>query len=228
MRPLDDETLSAYIDGEIPEPERAALASRIAADPDAAQRLAHMRRADALVRDAVPEPEAADDDPLAELILSGGAAPARRPTWSLARAAPAVLAVACLIVGGVTGRLTQPAANIAQDRAAGLVAGGHLARALDRQTGAGAHGLRMVVSFKTADGRFCRQFAAEDGAEGVACRRDGRWGITVLQQAAPAGPGYQMAAGGDAPAVEAAIDALGDITVLDADAERAAMRQGWR
>ena len=128
MRPLDDETLGAYIDGEMDGPERAALAERIAADPHAALRLARLRAAEDTLRQAIPEAPTLEDDPLADLILSG---PDRKALVPLARATPALLAVACLLVGGLVGRRWQPSAMLAEDRDLGLVASGELARRLD-------------------------------------------------------------------------------------------------
>ncbi|MNQ11803.1 hypothetical protein D3C85_246960 [compost metagenome] len=120
-----------------------------------------------------------------------------------------------------------------------MAAGGVLARALSQQL-ASAPGQGQPVSigitFRSADGQFCRSFTLHDGASqasalaGLACKAPeagGPWIIPVLVETQPettAAATYRMA-GSAAPAILQAIDARIAGQPLDADAERQALQQ---
>lgn len=87
--PIDDELLSAYLDGQVSADERAAVEAAMAADPDVRARLADFRATVALLR-ALPQPA-----PRRTFILTPEQAAAIRPArvpW-LTRLFPAVAAV---------------------------------------------------------------------------------------------------------------------------------------
>ena len=90
--------------------------------------------------------------------------------------------------------------------------------------------MRVGVSFKTADGRYCRTF--ESGADrmaGLACRSDGRWVAHTVTAWTPAPATAYRTAGSDIPPqILASLDALIAGAPLDAAAERAARDKGWR
>jgi hypothetical protein len=111
-----------------------------------------------------------------------------------------------------------------------IVAQGALARALDGQLAADQGAIRIGISFKTADGRYCRTFqSAPDRLAGLACRGDGRWIVRTVTASAPtAEAAYRTAGDETPPEVLAAVDQALAGEPLDAKAERAARDHGWR
>lgn len=230
MSRIADETLGAYADGEMAAEERAAIAAAVAADPDAALRLARLRRADAALREAFPEPEPAEVDLLAERILGGASARRPRPAPSRTWLMPATAVVLALVVGVAAGRFVQPAPTFGSDPAVGLVAGGDLARSLDRLAADEADGpVRLAASYRTDAAGLCREFDYGEAVRGLACRAGDRWRVLALGRAetAPEG-GYRTAGGEGSPVVEAALDDLGVSETLDPAGEAQARARGWR
>ena len=230
MSRIADETLGAYADGEMAAEERAAVAAAVAADPDAALRLARLRRADAALREAFPEPEPLELDALAELILGGR--PSRRTGSKTSRLwlMPASAAALALVVGLAAGRLLQPPAAFRSDQAMGLVASGGLSEGLDRLGSGEADGqVRLAASYRTDTAGLCREFGYGEATRGLACRDGDRWRVLALGRAATAPDGGYRAAGGEgSPVVEAALDDLGVAETLDGAAETQARSRGWR
>ncbi len=65
-KPLSDETLSAYIDGELPEAEADRVTERLAAEPQLVERLASLRGVDPQVRQAFAD---VDQTPMPQSVL---------------------------------------------------------------------------------------------------------------------------------------------------------------
>ncbi|MET0272757.1 MAG: hypothetical protein ABW360_07175, partial [Phenylobacterium sp.] len=110
-----------------------------------------------------------------------------------------------------------------------LVAHGELAEALSSGLATDPGVIRVGLTFRTADGRYCRSFQSEmDHLAGLACREDGRWTAMTTTTFEPAkAPDYRTA-GSDTPAaVLAAVDELIAGEPLDAAAERAARDRNW-
>lgn len=243
----NDELLCAYLDGELDAATRAEADQALARDPGARLRLERMRRADARLREAFPLQPTAADDALAARILAfsadgaatGGDAraagsstvtPLRKPAevvltrrrpLRLAALAAAVSAVAVgylLRMGGGSENPTMTAFNAALDRAAS-----------GEQVQAGPVALQPVLSFRAADGRYCRvyeQSAAGTSSEGLACREAGGWQV-LAQAPSTTAPGALQPAGGNAE-VDALMNRLGGEPALDAAAERALIAKGWQ
>lgn len=132
---------------------------------------------------------------------------------------------ASLVLGLMVGfRPWMPAADVANANGT-LVASGMLAEALDTQLAstqpAGA-GVRIGLSFRDKEGRYCRSFEGRDLA-GIGCRDDDRWALerTLRGQSSQ---DYRQASSGMLAADAAAMMA-GD--PFDAAAERAARDRGW-
>src|SRR3954470_14351031 len=90
--PIDDELLSAYLDGQVTPSERAAVEAALAADPSVRARATDLRATVALLR-ALPQPV-----PRRTFILTPEQAAAIRPVrvpW-LTRLFPAVAAVSAV------------------------------------------------------------------------------------------------------------------------------------
>jgi hypothetical protein len=112
----------------------------------------------------------------------------------------------------------------------GNYAGGQLADALDGQLVATQKAdapVRVLLSFRDAQGEYCRGFTSTDRS-GVACRDDRGWRLSkLLGGAGVATTEYRQAGSADA-AVMAAIQDMAAGPALDADEEAAAARRGWR
>lgn len=226
MTTVTDEMLIAYVDGELSEADRTLVDSAIAADPALFERLEQHRRLRARVFGAfasvldepVPDRLTEAAKPSNLVSLAGRRRPAL-PTWA---------AIAATLVVGVTAGLLVPRGaqpTIASD----MTAKGELARALEKQLASnpGDSAVRVGLTFRTTDG-YCRTFNAAEVA-GLACRDGGAWKVrmAVAQQSAPAGD-YRMAASETPAAVMEAIDELIVGEPLDAQAEAAAQKAGWR
>lgn len=237
----DDETLMRRVDGELSPEAGAAIDAAAAGDPVLAARLATLRSLRTRVHEAVPLASDPRDRDLARLIaaaprpssvagrlldrLRDAFAPARAPLW-------AGLAAACFVFGLSIGWLggDRAGAGFTVDRG-GVIADAGLVRVLDSRLtadGADADGRAVGLTFRDAEGRWCRTFqAGEAGVAGLACRDDGGWTMRAL---APfqASPGELRTAAADIPApVLAAVDAAIAGEALDAAAETAARDAGW-
>jgi anti-sigma factor RsiW len=238
---ISDETLCAYIDGELDAGERARVEAALADDPEIAARIESLRRADSAI-EAAFDPAALGPVPrhLTDLVEQASTSspatviPFRRAAvtsaWRLPLAAGFALIVgAAGFAAGRAGEGGAPAiiAALASDRS--------VTKALDTTPSAQTHAfasggsLRPVLTFRAADGRFCREFELEGGdaaALGVACRRDQRWETEVLVAASARGDGYGTVSG--PAAMDAVAVALNAGPALSEEEERAAMAAGWR
>lgn len=245
MKPTDDR-LMAYADGELDAAGSALVEAAMAQDPALAQAVDRHRALRRQLQDALApaldepapdrllamlrEPAAPTDNVVA---FAARPEPARVRRWSL----PEWGAIAAALVVGIA--VSQwafpPAAPMLQRGEDGaLVAGQALSESLDRQLAGVAQETRVVIgiSFRNAQGGYCRSFVAEAAQPlaGLACRRDdGRWQVPVLMEAAPAaGAELQPAASAMPPALLAELDARIAGDPLDAAQEKAARAAGWR
>jgi len=223
---ITDETLIAYVDGELSESDRLKVESAVAADPALQERLEKHRRFRARMGGAFA---GVLEEPVPERLLAAAkpsnvvAFPARR------RAVPTWAAIAATLVVGVIAGLSVPRGpqpTIGSD----LRAHGALAVALDKQlASAPAQGaaVRVGLTFKSANG-YCRTFT-ERSVAGLACREGSDWKVrmAVAQAAGPSGD-YRTAASETPPQVLEAAQALMVGEPLDAKAEAEARAKGWR
>jgi hypothetical protein len=241
---FSDETVMAYVDGELDDATRAALERAAADDSDLAQRIARQRGLRARLGQAL---DPVLDEPLPERLLAPLRSPPRGATSNVValrppRAPPSRWSwpqggaiAASLILGLWAGaRLELPLIGGPLYTSEGrLVAGGSLAHALSQQlssTQPASAGAQIGVSFRARDGGYCRTFVlrAKEALAGLACRAQGRWRITVLQAAQPDATGaYRPAAASLPPAVTRAVDELMSGEPLDAAEERAARGSDW-
>lgn len=238
----DDEILMRRVDGELTPEAGAAIDAAAAADPALARRLDQLRGLRTLAREAFPAAPDPRDAGLARLIRDGASrpepwtarlaaglreafAPRYAPVWGGA-------AAACFVLGLTVGWL-------GQDRRpdgfvvayGGAIADADLVRVLDRglaADGMDGEGRAVGLTFRDADGRWCRTFqAGAAGVAGLACRREGDWRMQALAAFQPSGAEVRTA-GADTPAaVLAAVDALIAGETLDAGAEARARDAGW-
>ncbi|MDO8322828.1 MAG: anti-sigma factor [Phenylobacterium sp.] len=245
---IDDRKLIAYVDGELDAVGRAQVEAAVAADPVLGVRLEEHR----LLRSKVAGAYAgvAQESAPAQLMAAAQAAakldpdnvvkladrrkppPVAKPQVKVSLPAWSSVA-ATLMVGVVAGYLIsqQNAGVLAPSMDGSLVARGGLARALNNNLSASSGPARLGLSFKTADGRYCRTFQADaQRIAGIACREGPRW-IARMTTAAPAPTkthDYRMAASATAPAVLAAVDGMIEGEPLDRAGEMAAKARRWR
>jgi hypothetical protein len=223
-----DERLIAYVDGELDATARAIFESEMAADPALAAEVALHRSLAGLVGAAYAP--VLDENVPPRLLAMASAVNDARPRWTrLGPPAWAAMA-ACLVVGVLAGRLAwpQPGPLVARDGV--LVARGELASALTTRLAAEPGVVNVGLSFRAADGRYCRTFqSARERLAGLACRQGGAWVAEVATAFRP-GPAtdYRTAASDTPPAVLATVDRLIAGAPLDAAQERAARDRGWR
>ncbi len=240
-REIDDETLLAFLDGELDPVRAAQVESAVAKDPPLARRLERHLALGARLRAAF---DPVLDEPIPEALLRAGRPPAEvtdlaafrqrrrppeRPAWMERR--PLGLIAASLLAVAVVGQiiLTPPPAPITE-RDGRLVASGRLAHALDVQlASAGAvDGTRIDLTFRDHAGAICRTFESAATA-GVACRDKAGWAVKAVF-ASPGGggaAGYRMASSGD-PRLMQMVGDMMDGDAFDAARERQARAGHWR
>jgi hypothetical protein len=256
---ISDETLLAYVDGELDAAERARIDAAARTDAALARRIQAQRRLRERLAGAFASAlEEAPPQHLVEAITAPrppaevvdlGQARARRaaaarkaPAWPVwagwASAAAAVVLVAGVAIRFAPQAIAPPGEAMIGGPAGSLNAQGQLASALDGQLAsaspAAGQAVRIGVSFRSTDGRYCRTFqvASGDGFAGLACRDPAGWRIRMAVAGAapaqaPAG-GFRQAATEIPAPVTSAVDSLINGAPLDASEEAAARARGWR
>jgi hypothetical protein len=252
---ISDETLMAFVDGELDEPAQAAVESAIREEPEVAERVAQHRA----LRQRVQLAYAAElSEPVpARLIDAARGSAATHETKiinfhdsrvanpSTARGArsprrwwrPIGSMAASLIIGlGLGYVMWQRAEPLRQGAGGALMAQGKLAQALSGQLAADQSpraSIQIGVSFLAKSGEYCRMFSLAGSApsSGVACRHGQDWRIQALVQATGGASGaseYRPAGSGLPPVLLQYVEQqiVGD--ALDRAAEQSALRKGWR
>lgn len=239
MTEPDDKTLAAYVDGELPPAEAAAVEMFLARSPEAAARAKHLRamraRLSAAYGSILTEPvpgrlralfDASVPEEAEIVDLAARRPKPDRPAW---RAQHFGAMAASLTAGFViAAALVAPRGDLVAGRGGALDASAALDEALERQAAATRGDIAIGVTFKDSAGAWCRTFAADNRA-GLACRDDDRWSIRTLTTA-PAetdAGAYRLAASLAAPEVLAAVDARIAGEPLDAEEEEEAIKSGW-
>jgi hypothetical protein len=251
---LSDDTLMAYVDGELEEDKRAAVAQAVATDPEVARRVAEQRLLRASLQTAF---SGVLDEPVPEhLVRAARTAPAgdahpdtvadlaskrAAKRLRLRRVLPQWGAIAAsLVLGVLIGErfLGSGEEGFFVTQRGQLLAHGALARALTAQLAssqAANANVQIGVSFRAHSGEYCRTFSlSRDGGNGsalagLACRSRRDWHVDVLARSAPEGSGAYREAGSAMPsAVSQAMDAAIAGAPLDADGERAARDRAWQ
>jgi hypothetical protein len=251
MNPIDDDTLQAYVDGELDASDIARIDAALMHDDVLARRV---RQA----RDVRAQVQAAFDPVLEEPVPARLSALLQPPSPQAAMpVTPRVLPLGGHGIGTTRRRATRrwfvPGAALAASvallavilwwsRPGDLVrmqggqsfAAGALTRALDKALASEPDANAPVaigLSFRSADGHICRTFVLRSPPvrAGLACHGDTGWSVPVLSAAAQAEGGeLRQAASALPPAVQAAVDARLRGDVFNAQQERAARDTGWR
>ncbi|MDB5416682.1 MAG: anti-sigma factor [Phenylobacterium sp.] len=221
------ELIIAYVDAELGPAERVAFEADMAADPalaaDVARHQALAARVGATYAPVLDEPIPP------QLLVVTAAANDRGGRPGVGRLLPWAAVAASLAVGVIAGRVVLPERGPLVARDGALVARGQLASALSTKLAADPGVVKVGLTLKTPDGRYCRTFqSAADHLAGLVCRQGGQWvARTVTAWTPSASPAYRTAGSDTPPEVLAAVDLLAG-QPLDAAAERAARDNGWR
>lgn len=229
---LSDDLVIAYVDGETDVATTAHIEAQAMADPGLAARIAGHRRLrqqmGSMFAGALEEPvprqliEAVGIQP-SVVDLATMRARRRVPAWVLGTGM-----AACLVLGLGIGAQVRGSGPITPD----MYARGALATSLDRQLASQAQSgkaVRIGVSFKASDGRFCRTFQvhAKANVAGLACRDPSAW--RVVAAAPDAGTDTTFRTAGSAPiAILQAAQSMMAGEAFDAQAEAQAKAHGWR
>jgi hypothetical protein len=241
---FSDETVTAYVDGELDESARAAIDAAITTDLELARRVARHRalrerlqrefspvlqenvpeRLLAAARDSCATPRANNDIPLRY-------APRARWSWPQWGAIAAALFVGILIAP-LLWRQAPPAFDIRNGR---ILATGTLAQALSQQLASNQAAnapVHIGVSFVSRSGNYCRTFALRDqsGFTGLACHEQDRWLLTALANSPSSNTSgeYRPATSSLPPSIAQAVNDLIAGEPLDASAEASARANGWQ
>lgn len=223
-----DETLMAYVDGELDAPARAVFEARLAQDLTLQQALAREQRLRAALGQAfapvleasVPVRLSSLLQPSATLVSLDQARAQRRMGWMQWGGMAASLAIGVLLGPQLLGGAGEDS----------LLARGSLAQALDSQlSGESAGGVTPGLSFVARGGGYCRSFTQGSSA-GLACREGSQWRLRQLLPvpASADAAQYHRAASALPPALLEAIDGMRQGDALDLAAERQARERGWQ
>jgi negative regulator of sigma E activity len=245
---FDDETLGAYVDGELDQTTVAEIEAAATADAVLAARIDKARRLKALLGGAfasvAAEPTSerfmrvvagAPSPTSAEIIRFQGKPrtkakatkpmPAKPVSQQAGSGAGLWTMAACLAAGVILGVIapwkTPTETTLSPNRAVTV--------ALNRQaSGPSAGPVRIGLSFKAKDGAYCRTFQAGATA-GLACREGQAWAVRAAAPAAVAtDTAYRTASSETPQAVLDAVDAMIQGAPLDAQAEAKARKAGWK
>jgi hypothetical protein len=241
----DDSQVHAYVDGVLDADATARIAADSRSDPELAARIAGQRALRTRLRAefdpvlAEPVPQRLLDvlaAPAADTVITPiGAArrePARavRARWSLGQWSAIA---ATLVLGALLGPFVLRGPNglpIETDQGR-LVAAGYLESALSTQISGSPTDTtwraRIGMTFRATGGEYCRTFVLQVGVSGVACRRDSRWAVELLDATPAETDGFRQASSGLSPAMLGAITALGASEPLTTDQEQEGIGSGW-
>lgn len=251
MNRIDNDTVQAFVDGELDAVAAARIATALAHDEVLARQVQQARDVRAQLRSLF---DPVLDEPVPERLSA-----MLRPAASVPRVAAPPLTPPAGRRGSGTGRRhvprrwLMPGAALAASIAAltiglwwhagtGFVrmqdgrqfAAGALSHALDQTLASApdpAAPITIGLSFRSVDGHICRTFVERSGPAltGLACHEAAGWSLPALATAAEPKDGQLRQAGSDLPpAIQAAVDARIQGDAFDARQERAARDRGWR
>ncbi|MFO7527343.1 MAG: hypothetical protein R6W86_00855 [Marinobacter sp.] len=236
---ITDETLSAFLDHELPEAEMQAVRDQLAADPALADRLAELASVDAELQARYG---AIDDRPMPESVTrrladgpSGGAGgePGKViafPWWRRVREHTGKAVAAAVIAGFALAQwLALPDSGEEAGRAV-------VAQALETRASGEPHAIDDTtvtprLTFRNQAGDWCRQYLvqlSDRASEQIACRTGaGDWEqVAKVDVELSAAPGtYQTASGGSV--LDETLDQIMEGPPIGPEAERSLLQHHW-
>lgn len=228
--PIDEATIIAWVDGELPADEADRVADAVAADPALAtladrHRAMRARFAAAFAPLAQPDPVPVTQPDPAPVVSLAEARARRQARGSGSRRAWVPLGLAASLAAGVLVGQLLPRQGGIGDRAGALALAPDIADALSDQLSGTQKPVRIALSFRDHDGQYCRSFSARR-LSGIACREGDAWQLRYGSAATAARTDYRMA--GEDGDTMAAVTAMIDGDPLDRRQEEAARAAGWR
>lgn len=242
---IDDARLTAYLDGELDAAARAEIEAALASDPLLVARLARHRNLrarlsqtyDPMAEEAVPERllQAVGANGRDNVVrLADRRTPPATPRPKLHLKWPAWGGIAATFVGGLAlgyAAAHEPGGPLTVRGDGAVVARGDLVRALNENASGQAGPIRIGLSFRNTDQRYCRTFQMTTSRlAGIACHQGPGWVarmiITVPNAAME--PGYRTAASAMPAAVMTAVGGMMAGDALDEPTERQVRARGWK
>lgn len=245
---INDEILSAFLDGELPESQVERLRDRLAKDPALADRLAELSTTDeALVKhysaiDERPLPDRlqqllADSDTRSESETEAQSAQVIEfPLWRRARQAlseHAGLAASVALALGFG--LAQVTGSLAPDAGDSWQPVAHSLETLPSgasQSLSGGQEITARISFVNQQGQYCRQYritGPEQSSENIACRTEqggAAWEqMASIRQPARETGSYQTASGGSV--LDGVLDQMMADGIIEPSREQQLIQQNW-
>lgn len=251
MNVIDDDTLQAYVDGELNTADAARIDAALLTDQLLARRVQQARALrvrlqatfDPVLEEPLPERLSALLQPIRLQAAPPAvhfAAPAgrrrkgakqRRVVRRWLAPAAALAASLAIVAMGLWWQIGIGPGGVQDSRP---FAEGALSTALDRSLASEPDpraAVRIGLTFRAADGRICRSFTERGtpAMAGLACHADVGWSLAALSAVEPSGRGELEQAASAVPAeVQSAIEARIRGDAFDARQERAARDAGWR
>lgn len=249
---VSDQTLMAYVDGELDAPACVAIEEAMRADRDVEKRVARYRE----LRSRIQAAYATElSEPVPERLLAAVRPPgrsassnvsdlqrARRPIARQSRGSNRLrwrsmtaLAASLVLAVGIGYFAWHRSQSVMVENIGGsLIAEGSLAEALSNQLAGdpASGGVQIGLSFLAKSGNYCRTFTLSGSAPraGLACRQTNRWKILALKQLEGGAEELQYRTAGSSlpPSIIAAVQGEISGESLDRAAEIAVRRKGWR
>lgn len=229
----DRSTIAAYVDGELQLVAAKRIENAMNSDPDLAKAIDQERALRArLARHFDPLLDEPVPDRLSDLLSAkvenlNDRQSARTARWYNPSTVHWAAMAASLVVGVmIGGTALNRDTGYVRDEGGQIVASGHLANALNTQLASNQGSspkIRIGTSFAAKDGGYCRTFDS-DVLDGIACADGEEWKLRQTMSGDPASEYRQASAG----ALAEAAAAMMANEPLDAAAEAAAMKRGWR
>lgn len=248
---ISDEKLSAFIDGELPDSEMAAISAKLHDDTQMAERLAALAEANNKVVSAYAP---IVDEPVPERILKMLQPVSDAPTESVgnvvridtAKSKPrqrnwlAALAASLTLALGYWMGLGDDANNFDEQWVGTITAAHPLFNVLEQTPsativtlpGRGKITAKPILSFKSRSGDYCREYQTQSkvsATRGVACRKETVWEVVMVSKTGvDGGDGYRTASGYSDKHIEQLVDEMMLDVPLGAEEERTLLSQQWK
>lgn len=248
----NDEQISAWLDGSLPNEELAAFEAAMDSDPDLVARIERLQGNDASLRAAFPLDDTISDALLTRLGLAQEAPVKDAQIIDFAKAREQMAQRSATVAPDRQGRRWVAGGALAASLALGLIflrpSSENTSGAMDQtdafqtamQTSPSSRPAQLadgstitpVLSFRAGDGRYCREFATPR-ENGIACRTDEKWSIEALTHGGTApvetsGGGIRTAAGADGASLEAAYTRLKASDPLSGVQENDLITKSWK